>query len=141
MPEPSQEMSIAQLGHRPGMHVSVNLQGKTVGGVSITSEQWVDGVIVGISAHGTFVTVKLDVPVGGSERKGLLRSASRGQDLVSIDDAARVRARALRDVAPGGIPADIVELARAGRTLEAIKRYRALNGSTLDEARLAIAEI
>jgi ribosomal protein L7/L12 len=47
----------------------------------------------------------------------------------------------LADVQPGGVPDEILELVRAGKQLEAIKRYRALNGATLDEARAFIATL
>ena len=40
-----------------------------------------------------------------------------------------------------GIPADIVDLVRAGNKIEAIKRYRELTGVGLKEAKDAIDEI
>jgi hypothetical protein len=119
-------MSIGELGHHPGLHVSVNLEGKTVGGAFYDAEEWVPGVVVGLSARGGYVTIELETP---------------GRDLVSIDDPARVRPRELGDVHPEGILEEIIELARAGKTLEAIKRYRALNGATLDEARAVITRL
>jgi ribosomal protein L7/L12 len=61
--------------------------------------------------------------------------------MVSIDDPARVKPMSLPAVQAGGVPEEIVELVRAGKTQEAIKRYRALNGATLDEARAAIAAL
>jgi len=137
--QPSEGMSIGQLGHHVGLHVSVNLEGKTIGGVLFEAEQWVPGVVVGLSALGDYVTIKLDAPVGGAEGHGLFHLKSRGQDMVSIDDPARVRPMTLAEAQPGGVPEEIVELVRAGKTVEAIKRYRALNGATLDEARAAIA--
>jgi ribosomal protein L7/L12 len=39
-----------------------------------------------------------------------------------------------------GLPAEVVELARAGKTLEAVKRYRAVTGASLDQARDAVAK-
>jgi hypothetical protein len=111
-------MSIAQVGHHPGLHVAVNVQGKTLGGVTVDAERWLPGVVVGLSGRGTYVTVELET-----------------NDLVEIDDPGRVRPMDLADVHPGGVPQEIVELVRAGKQLEAIKRYRALNGATLDEAR------
>jgi ribosomal protein L7/L12 len=87
------------------------------------------------------VTLPLDTPIGGTERHGLLHRGSHGQDMVSVDDPARVRPSELADVAPAGVPDEIVELVRAGKTTEAIKRYRALNGATLDEARAFIAKL
>jgi ribosomal protein L7/L12 len=62
-------------------------------------------------------------------------------DLVSMDDPARVRRRELEDVHPEGVPDELVELVRKGKTQKAIKRYRALNGATLDEAKAAIAKL
>jgi hypothetical protein len=137
----SGDMSIAQLGHHVGLHVSVNLEGKTVGGILFDAEQWVPGAVVGLSAQGGYVTVKLDAPIGGGERQGLLHRESRGQEMISIDDPAGVRPLTLADVHPGGVPDEIAELVRAGKTMKAIKRYRALNGATLDEARAAIAKL
>ena len=125
--QPSEGMSIGQLGHHVGLHVSVNLEGKTIGGVLFEAEQWVPGVVVGLSALGDYVTIKLDAPVGGAEGHGLFHLKSRGQDMVSIDDPARVRPMTLAEAQPGGVPEEIVELVRAGKTVEAIKRYRALN--------------
>ncbi len=40
-----------------------------------------------------------------------------------------------------GVPEDVVELARAGKTLEAIRRYRELTGAGSDEARDVVAAI
>jgi len=134
-------MSIGQLGHHVGLHVSVNLEGKTVGGVLFGAEQWVPGVVVGLSALGDYVTIELDGPVGGAEGQGLFHHKSHGQDMVSIDDPTRVRPTTLAEAQPGGVPEEIVGLVRAGKTMEAIKRYRALNGATLDEARAAIDQL
>jgi len=39
------------------------------------------------------------------------------------------------------VPPEVVELARAGNTLEAIKQYRALTGAGLDEARDVVAAL
>jgi ribosomal protein L7/L12 len=39
-----------------------------------------------------------------------------------------------------GLPPEVVELARAGKTLEAVKRYRALTGASLDQAKNAVAK-
>jgi ribosomal protein L7/L12 len=94
-----------------------------------------------MGALGDSVTIKLDTPIGGGERHGLLKRGSRGQEMVSVDDPARVRPAELADVHPSGVPDEIVELARAGKTTEAIKRYRALNGATLDEARAFVASL
>ncbi len=87
------------------------------------------------------MTIQLDSPLGGGGAHGLLRRESRGQDLVSVDDPARVRPQELAEVHPAGVPDEIAELVRAGKTVEAIKRYRALNGATLDEARAFIAKL
>jgi hypothetical protein len=135
-------MTIGQLGHHIGLHVSVNLEGKTVGGQLFAIEQWVPGIVVGLSALGDYVTIKLDSPVGAdNEAHGLFHRKSRGQDMVSIDDPQRIRAASLADVAPGGVPQEIVDLVHAGKTLQALRAYRALNGATLDEARAAIAKL
>jgi hypothetical protein len=40
-----------------------------------------------------------------------------------------------------GVPDDVLELARAGNTLDAIKRYRELTGVDFDHARKAIADL
>ena len=138
---PSEGMSIGQLGHHVGLHVLVNLEGRTVGGVLFEAEQWVPGVVVGLSALGDYVTIKLDDPVGGTEGHGLFHSGSHGQDMLSVDDPAQVKPMTLDEAQPGGVPDEIVELVRAGKTVEAIRRYRDLNGATLDEARAAIARL
>jgi hypothetical protein len=140
-PQSSDAMSIGQLGHHVGLHVSVNLEGKTVGGVFFEAEQWLPGVVVGMSALGAAVTIRLDQPVGAGQREGLLHRESRGEDMVSIDDPARVRPIDSAHLGSGDVPEEIVELVRAGKTKKAIKRYRALNGATLDEAQAAIARV
>jgi ribosomal protein L7/L12 len=38
-----------------------------------------------------------------------------------------------------GMPADVVALARSGKKIEAIVRYRDLTGATMDEARDVVA--
>lgn len=134
-------MTIGQLGHHPGLHVSVNLEGKTVGGTLIEAEQWVPGVVVGSSARGDYVTIELDEAIGGGEAHGLFHRKSHGQELVSIDDPARVKPLSLTEAQPDGVPAEIVELVHAGKMLQAIKAYRALNGATLDEAKAALANL
>jgi hypothetical protein len=101
----------------------------------------VPGVVLGLGGDGTYVTIDLDQPIGAGGRRGLFGRGSKGQDRISVDDPASVRAIPLTDVHPDGVPAEIVELARAGKTLEAVKRYRALNGATLDEARAFIAQL
>jgi hypothetical protein len=124
----------------PGLHVMANLDGKTVGGVFCEPGSAVPGVVVGHSESGITVTVKLDSPIGAGEPHGLLKRPSRGQDLVSleldrvqpVDDAVAI---------PGGVPAEIVELWHAGKELQAIKKYRALNGATMDEARAALRNL
>ena len=139
--EQSGRGSLEQLGHHIGLHVTVNLEGKTVGGILCEGEQWVPGVIVGMGALSNSLTIKLDTPIGAGERHGILHRASHGQEMVSVDHPVRVRPQELAEVHPGGVPDEIVELARAGKTKEAIKRYRALNGATLDEARAFIAKL
>ena len=132
-------MTIGQLGHHPGLHVEVNVEGRTIGGTLIEEERWLTGVVVGMGGDGTFVTIELDQHAGVPERHGLFGGAKR--DLIQIDDPARVRPKELEDVEPGGVPHEIVELVRAGKTLQAIKRYREINGATLDEARAAIEKL
>jgi hypothetical protein len=134
-------MSIGQLGHRPGLHVSVNLAGMTVGGVLFSADEWVPGVVIGLGGDGTFVTIEFDTPVGVGARGGLFGRGSGGQKLVQIDDPARVRVLGLAEAHPEGVPDEIAELVRSGKQVEAIKRYRALNGATLDEARAYVAQI
>lgn len=137
----SDAMSIGQLGHHPGLHVDVNLEGKTVGGVLVEAERWVPGVVIGSAGDGTFVVVKLDTPIGGGEQHGLLRRESKGEDRVSFDDPARIRAQALADVSLGGVPAEVSELVQAGKKMQAVKLYRSLNGATLEEARAVIDKL
>ena len=45
------DMTLSQIGHHVGLHVSVNLQGKTVGGVCFEAEPWASGVVVGRGAE------------------------------------------------------------------------------------------
>lgn len=139
--QPGARMSIGQLGHHVGLHVLVNLEGRTVGGVLFEAEQWAPGVVVGLSALGDYVTVKLDDPVGGTDGHGLFQPGSYGQDMLSVDDPAQIKPLTLDEAQPGGVPDEIAELVRAGKTVEAIRRYRELNGATLDEARAAIARL
>jgi hypothetical protein len=123
-------MTIGQLGHRPGLHVEVNVEGSAFGGMFVASEQWVPGKVVGLGGDGTYVTIAFDTPVGAGK-----------QTLIQVDDPARVRPLELVEVNPGGVPDSIIQLVQAGKQLEAIKQYRALNGATLDEARAAIAQL
>lgn len=39
-----------------------------------------------------------------------------------------------------GVPAGVAELARAGKTLEAVKLYRQLTNASLDQAKAAVAK-
>jgi ribosomal protein L7/L12 len=39
------------------------------------------------------------------------------------------------------VPEDVVALVRAGKTVEAATRYRAVTGATLDEAKAALRDI
>lgn len=110
--QPSEGMSIGQLGHHVGLYVPVNLEGKTVGGVLFDSEQWVPGVVVGLSVLGDYVTVELDDPIGATEGHGLLHRGSHGQDRISVDDPAKIRAMTLDEAQPGGVPDEIVDLVR-----------------------------
>jgi hypothetical protein len=139
--QPSDGMSIGQLGHHPGLHVSVNLEGMTVGGVLIEEERWVPGVVLGSAGDGTYVAIKLDTPIGGSERKSRFRRGGQGDDRVSVDDPARVRALELDAARADEAHPEIIELVRAGKKVEAIKRYRALNGATFEEARAFVAKL
>ena len=139
--EPSAGMSIGRLAHRPGLDVTVNLEGMMVGGVFMEAQRWVPGVVVGSGRDGTYVTIKLDAAIGGGEHRGHFRRGSVWKNLVPIDDPTRVRPLELTDVHPGGVPEDIIELVRARKKLEAIKRYRALNGATVDKARAHIAKL
>jgi ribosomal protein L7/L12 len=43
---------------------------------------------------------------------------------------------------PGdGVPAEVVELARAGERIDAVKRYRALTGASLDVAHDVVSKL
>jgi hypothetical protein len=132
-------LSIGQLGHHIGLHVSVNLRGMTIAGAQYESEELVSGVVVGLGALGDSVTIKLDSPIGGGESGGLFRHGSHGEDMVSIDDPARVRAK-LPDTQSGELPDDVVQLIAAGKKKKAILRYRELTGATLDEALAVIGQ-
>jgi ribosomal protein L7/L12 len=39
------------------------------------------------------------------------------------------------------VPEDVVELARAGKTIEAVKRYRELTNASADDAREVVARL
>ncbi len=112
---------------------------QAVGIVFCEADQWVPGVIVGLGGVGDCLTIKLDTPFGGGDRHGLFHRESHGQDMVSVDDPAHVRPAGARGRSSGWRPDEILELVRAGKTMQAIKRYRALNGATLDEARAFFA--
>ena len=127
------------LRNHPGMHVEVNLEGKTVGGVECGAG-WVPGVIVATSALGTFLTVELDTPIGAGQPHGVLHRETKAQKLVSVE-LDNARPREPNEVMPDGVPDEIVQLVRAGKTVLAVKRYRQLNGATLDEARAAIRRL
>jgi hypothetical protein len=117
------EMSIGQLGHHIGLHVSANVQGKSLGGEIVADERWIDGVIIGMGALGDYVTIELDEPVGHDKR-------------VAIDDPSKIRPHE----SPAGVPQEVIDLWQRGKQVQAIRRYRELNGATLDEARAAIAQ-
>jgi hypothetical protein len=119
------------------MHVEVDLAGMTVGGVACTAGPWRPGKIIGVGAGGLTLSVQLDTPIGGGVPHGLFRRPSPGQDMVAVEPE-RARPIDPATVLPDGIPAEIVALAHAGKTTEAIRRYRALNGATLQEAQTAI---
>jgi hypothetical protein len=120
----------------PGLHVMVNLEGKTVGGAACGAGS-VPGVIVGMNVP--FLTVQLDTPIGAGEEHGILGRPSTGQDMVSLDPA-RVEPTDPAEFGAVGVPEDVVTPARAGKTMKAIKAYRASNGASLDQARAVIRD-
>ncbi|HUZ56560.1 MAG TPA: hypothetical protein VMU94_29045 [Streptosporangiaceae bacterium] len=81
------------------MHVEVDLEGTTVGGVLCTPGTWVPGVVVGTDAMAITLTVQRAEPIGG-------------HDLVSVEPA---RARPRDPAAFGGtsIPEDVIALGSA----------------------------
>jgi hypothetical protein len=111
----------------PGMHVEVDLDGQTVGGVPCGPGPWLPGVIVGTGALGITLTVQLDTPIGG-------------HGLVSVEPA-RARPRDPAAFGASAIPENVIALARAGKTAKAIKAYRQVNGATLQEAETVIRGI
>jgi hypothetical protein len=133
-------MSIAQLGHHIGLHVSVNLVGKKVGGRLFASDHWVTAIVIAMSGEADYITVKLDEPISDGEAHGLLRR-SKGEDRVIFDDPAKVQAMNMDAGAESAALAEIAELVHRGKTVQAIRRYREMNGATLDEARAAIANM
>jgi hypothetical protein len=107
-----------------------------VGGVSFPEEKWVPGVVLsGGGLDETWVTIKLEMEIGGGEKKGIFGRGSHGQDKVLIDDSARLRVSESADL----IPEEIADLVRAGKKVEAIRLYRSKTGATLDEARAYLA--
>lgn len=139
--QPSENMTIGQLGHRPGLPVTVDLQGMTIGGTFIGEPQWVSGTVVGPGSDGSWLRIRLNVPIGGGERRGVLGRQQRGQETVVIDNPARVRPLQLPADDLGATEQEVAALVRAGKTLEAVRRYRAATGATLDEARAFIAQL
>ena len=138
---PTTEMSIGELGHRPRLPVEVNLSGMTVGGLRIDGDRWVRGAVVAASEHGTYVTVKLDTPIGAdAERHGLFHRSS-SQEIVSIDNPAKVRADRPTNSETSHVSAEVAALAKAGKKLQAIKSYRAATGATLAEASAVIDKL
>jgi hypothetical protein len=111
----------------PGMHVEVDLEGKTVGGQLCGPGPWLPGVVVGTDGLGITLTVQLDAPIGG-------------HDLVSVEPAC-ARPRDPAAFGADAIPQDVIALARAGKTAKAIKAYRKVNGATLQEAEAVIRGI
>jgi len=132
---PSHGMSIGQFRNRPGLRVTVNLEGMAVGGVSFPEETWVPGAVIAAGASETYVTIMLETAIGGGERKGLFGREARGKDKILIDDPARLRVSEVTDLDPE----EIADLVRAGKKLQAIKLYRAKTGATLAEAQGYIA--
>jgi hypothetical protein len=139
--QPSENMTIGQLGHRPGLPVTVDLQGMTVGGTFIGESQWVSGTVIGPGSDGSWLRIKLDVPIGGGERRGVFGRQQRGQDTIVTDNPARVRPLQLPSDDRGATEQEVAALVRAGKRLEAVKKYRAATGATLDEARAFIAQL
>lgn len=117
----------------PGLHISVDLGGTTQGGTFMEPGTTVTGVVVATDAMGVFLTVQLDTPVGGGQPHGVFGRPSKPVDLISVEPS---RATPIADAAvmPSGVPDEIVAMARAGKRLQAVKAYRALNGASLDEA-------
>jgi hypothetical protein len=134
------EMTLAQLGHHVGLHVDVNLEGKTVGETFFDDEQWVPGRIVAVGALGNSLTIKLDTPVGGGSR-GFLGRRSHGEDMISVDDVARVRQVEATSGEDAALREEVASLLAEGKKLDAIARYRASSGATLEEARAFIARL
>jgi hypothetical protein len=134
-------MTIGQLGHRPGLHVDVNLQGKVIDGQLFETEHWVSGVVGGLSELGGYVTVYLDEPLVPTEKSGLFHRAPKGGPRVSIDDPAHIRVKTMEEVAAPGAEDEVAELVRKGKTVAAIKRYREINGATLDEAKAYVMKL
>jgi hypothetical protein len=127
---------VVDVRNHPGMHVEVNLEGLTIDGV-VGPPGWLPGVVIGVSALGSQPSVQLDTPIGGGVAHRLLHRPSPGVDLVSLE-MDRVRPIATAQAMPNGIPQEIIDLAHAGKTKEAIKRYRMLNGASLQEAITAV---
>jgi hypothetical protein len=82
---------------RPGLTVIADLSEKVVGGVTCAPGTCVPAVVAAAPAGGQFITVELETPIGGGQRRALLPGRSRPQRLVALEPD-RV---ALRDPAPG----------------------------------------
>jgi len=83
-------------------------------------------------------TMRVAVSVSKTARN--IASHFAGQDSIMVE-RDRVEPRDPADVGAVAVPEDVVALARAGKTLEAVKRYRMVSGATLDEAQAVIRDI
>jgi hypothetical protein len=138
-PNPS-EMTLAQLGHHTGLRLEINLAGRTVGDVFFDGDHWVTGKIVGVGALGSSLTIELDAPIGGGSR-GFLGRRSKGEDMISVDDPALLRQVPADGAAVEQTDEEVRRLVAEGKTKDAIARYRADTGATLEEARAFIARL
>jgi hypothetical protein len=138
-PNPS-EMTLAQLGHHVGLHVEVNLAGRTIGDTFFDGDHWVTGKIVGVGALGSSLTIQLDAAIGGGSR-GFLGHRSKGEDMVSVDDPALLRQVPSDGAAVEQTEDEVARLVAEGKTKDAIARYRADTGATLEEARAFVARL
>jgi ribosomal protein L7/L12 len=85
-------------------------------------------------------TATMRVAVSVSKTARNIASQLAGQGLVMLEpDSAEPRDSAA--FAAVAVPEDVVALARAGKTLEAVKQYRAVSGATLEEAQAVLRDI
>jgi hypothetical protein len=73
-------------GHaHTGLSVIADLSDQLVGGVLCAPGTRVRGVVAAMPSGGSFITIELETPIGGGQRRNLLPGRTRPQRLVSLE--------------------------------------------------------